>query len=155
MSVADVTTLRVERTLDAPAEDVFDAWTNPEVLRRWWGIDPSHRVPVAEVDLRVGGAYRLAMERPDGTMHTVQGEYREVSRPERLAYTWAWVEEDGSTGHVSTVTVRFRGAGARTTVVIEHSELPSAESRERHAHGWSASLTNLERCVFPGAGAAA
>jgi uncharacterized protein YndB with AHSA1/START domain len=153
MSVADVTTLRVERTLDAPAEDVFDAWTNPEVLRRWWGIEPSDRVPVAEVDVRVGGAYKLAMERPDGTVHAVQGRYREVSRPERLVYTWAWVEEDGSTGPVSIVTVHFRGAGARTTVVIEHSELPSAESRERHAHGWSACLANLERRVFRGAAA--
>jgi uncharacterized protein YndB with AHSA1/START domain len=155
MSVADVTTLRVERTFDAPAQDVFDAWTNPEVLRRWWGAEPTDRVPVAEVDLRVGGAYRLAMERPDGTTHTVQGEYREVSRPRRLVYTWAWVEADGSKGHASIVTVHFRGEGARTTVVIEHSELPSAESRERHAQGWSACLANLERRVFPAAGEAA
>jgi uncharacterized protein YndB with AHSA1/START domain len=155
MSVADVTTLRLERTMDAPAQDVFDAWTSPEVLRRWWAVDPSYRVPVAEVDLRVGGAYRLTMERPDGSTHTVQGEYREVSPPERLVFTWAWVEEDGSIGHVSTVTVTFRGAGTRTTVVIEHAGLPTAESRERHSAGWTACLTNLAQRVFAPAGDAA
>jgi uncharacterized protein YndB with AHSA1/START domain len=154
MSVADVTTLRLERTMEAPAQDVFDAWTNPEVLRRWWSPDPKGRVPVADVDLRVGGAYRIAMETPDGTRHTVQGEYREVRPPERLVYTWAWVEEDGSPGHVSTVTVSFREEGARTTVILEHSDLPSAESRERHAAGWSACLGNLAR-VFPSTGDAA
>ena len=70
MTVADVTVLRIERTFDAPAEDVFDAWTNPEVLRRWWNPYPDGRVPVAEVDARVGGAYRIGMESPDGTAHT-------------------------------------------------------------------------------------
>ncbi len=155
MSVADVTVLRIERTFDAPAEDVFDAWTNPEVLRRWWNPYPDGRVPVAEVDARVGGAYRIGMESPDGTARTVQGEYREVSRPERLVYTWAWVEEDGSTGHVSTVTVSFRDEGGRTRLVLEHSDLPTAESRERHGAGWNACLANLERRVFPGAGEAA
>jgi uncharacterized protein YndB with AHSA1/START domain len=149
MSATDSTTLRLERTFDAPAEDVFDAWTNPEVLRRWWVANPAWRTPVAEVDLRVGGAYRLSMEDPDaGTFHTVRGEYREVRRPERLVYSWCWVQDDGQTGHVSTVTVEFVEADERTTVVLEHSGLESSESRDRHRHGWAACLQTLGGRIF-------
>jgi uncharacterized protein YndB with AHSA1/START domain len=149
MSATDSTTLRLERTFDAPAEDVFDAWTNPEVLRRWWAANPAWRTPVAEVDLRVGGAYRLSMEDPDaGTFYTLVGEYREITRPERLVYSWCWEEDDGHTGHVSTVTVEFVEQGERTTVVLEHSGLESSESRDRHVHGWTACLELLGARIF-------
>ena len=149
MSAIDSTTLRLERTFDAPAGEVFDAWTNPEVLRRWWVVNPAWRTPVAEVDLRVGGAYRLSMEDPEaGTVHTVRGEYREVRRPERLVYSWCWEEGEGRTGHVSTVTVEFLQEGERTTVVLEHSDLASPESRDQHRHGWEACLEMLGTRIF-------
>jgi uncharacterized protein YndB with AHSA1/START domain len=142
-------TLRLERTFDAPAEAVFDAWTNPEVLRRWWAADGAWRTPVAEVDLRVGGGYRLSMEDPDeGTLHTVRGEYREVSRPDRLVYSWCWEEADGRSGHVSTVTVAFLGEGERTTVVLEHSGLASPQSVQQHRAGWEGCLESLRTRVF-------
>jgi len=150
VSTADSTILRLERTFHAPPEAVFDAWTHPEVLRRWWAADPDWSTPVAEVDLRVGGRYRLSMHPPDGgAAHTVAGTYLEVRRPERLVYTWAWEQEDGEMGPQTTVTVRFCAEDAeRTTVVIEHAGL-SGESRERHGAGWSACLASLERAVFP------
>lgn len=153
MSSSDsATTLRLERTFDAPAEAVFDAWTNPEVLRRWWVVDRAWRTPIAEVDLRVGGGYRLAMEDPDaGTVHTVQGVYREVSRPERLVYSWCWEEGADGESHVSTVTVEFLGEGGRTTVVLEHSDLASAESRDRHRVGWEGCLATLGERIFAAA----
>ncbi len=149
MSATDSTTLRLERSFDAPAEDVFDAWTNPEVLRRWWGASPTWRTPVAEVDLRVGGRYRLSMEDPDaGTFYTVRGEYREVRRPERLVYSWSWEQDDGQTGHESTVTVEFMERDERTIVVLEHSGLESPESRDRHEQGWGACLELFAGRVF-------
>lgn len=142
------TSLRLERTYDASPEEVFDAWTNPEVLRRWWAVDPAGRTPVADVDLRVGGRYRLSMEDPSGTRHTVGGEYHEVSRPERLVYSWCWEQDNGEPGHVSTVTVEFHADGERTNLVLEHTDLASAESRDQHAHGWNACLDILESRVF-------
>lgn len=148
MSATDSTTLRLERTFDAPAQDVFDAWTNPEVLRRWWGPGPTWRTPVAEVDLRVGGRYRLSMEDPDvGTLLTVTGEYREVRRPERLVYSWSWVQ-DGQAGHESTVIVEFVERDERTFVQLEHSGLESPQSRERHEQGWAACLELFAARVF-------
>ena len=114
------TSLRLQRTYDAPAEDVFDAWTNPEVLRRWWKANPAWTTPVAEVDLRVGGRYRISMEDPEsGKKFTAGGE-----------------QEDGELGHASTVAVDFRAEGEQTTVVLEHTGLESLESRDSHGQGW-------------------
>jgi uncharacterized protein YndB with AHSA1/START domain len=134
------TSLRIERSFDASPEEVFDAWTNPEVLKRWWAVHPDGSTPVAEVDLRPGGRYRLSMEGPDGERHTVQGEYSEVDRPRRLRYSWQWELDAGGLGPIGTVAVDFRADGSRTTVVLEHTGLPDAESRDRHAQGWSACL---------------
>jgi uncharacterized protein YndB with AHSA1/START domain len=139
------TSLRVQRTFDAPVEEVFNAWTDPEVMRRWWRANPAWTTPVAEVDLRVGGRYRISMEDPaDGSRHTVGGEYTEVTPPTRLAYSWQW-EEGGQPGdQVSAVTVDFRADGPRTTVVLEHSGLGSSESRDSHGQGWDGVLEMLQ-----------
>jgi uncharacterized protein YndB with AHSA1/START domain len=134
------TSLRIERSYDASPEEVFDAWTNPEVLRRWWAVHPQGTTPVAEVDLRPGGRYRLSMQGPDGERHTVQGEYHEVDRPNRLVYSWQWELDAGGLGPVSAVTVEFRPDGGRTTVVLSHEGLPDSGSRDRHAQGWAACM---------------
>jgi uncharacterized protein YndB with AHSA1/START domain len=151
MSATDSTTLRLERTYDATAEEVFDAWTNPEVLRRWWMVDEARRTPEADVDLRVGGSYRLSTrDAGTGSRLAVRGVYREVARPERLVYTWAWEAEDGSTGHESTVTVSFVQEGERTTVVVDHTGLPDEASRKLHSEGWEACLRILGARMFEG-----
>jgi len=138
------TTLRLERTYEAAAAEVFDAWTNPEVLRRWWYVEDTQRTALAEVDLRVGGGYRLSMEdRDSGALHSVVGEYREIRRPELLVYSWSWELDGGGTGHESTVTVRFIADGPRTTVVLVHSGLEDEGSRDRHTAGWTACLGRL------------
>ena len=145
------TELRMERRFDAAPEAVFDAWTNPEVLRRWWAAGPGWETPAAEVDLRAGGRYRLTMHDPSaGASHTVGGEYIEVRRPDRLTYTWAWEPEPGGPdmGPPSRVTVDFVADGSGTRVQILHTELAGDESRARHAHGWNAVLDNLGARVF-------
>jgi uncharacterized protein YndB with AHSA1/START domain len=149
MSTGELTTFRTERSFSASPEEVFDAWTNPEVLRRWWTRDSSWSSPGCEVDLRVGGRYVLRMRDADGELHVVGGEYREVDRPRRLVYTWRWEGDGGpNPGHVSIVTVEFHAAGDATTVVLEHSGLPSQESRTRHGAGWGSVLQRLAEAIF-------
>jgi uncharacterized protein YndB with AHSA1/START domain len=144
------TSLRIERSFDASPEEVFDAWTNPEVLKRWWAVHPDGKTPVADVDLRVGGRYRLSMENPDGERHTVGGEYREVERPKRLVYTWQWELDSGEPGDISSVTVEFIERGDHTDVVLEHTGLPDPDSRDRHARGWSACMEIFRSRGFAG-----
>src|SRR5207237_8315257 len=75
------------RVFDAPRNLVFDAYTKPELLRRWLGILGGYSMPVCEVDLRVGGTYRFVWRGPDGAEMGVRGVYREVVRPERRVHT--------------------------------------------------------------------
>jgi uncharacterized protein YndB with AHSA1/START domain len=143
-------TLRLERSFAAPPEDVFDAWTSPEVLTRWWAARPTWTSPGCEVDLRVGGRYVLRMQDDEtGDVHAVGGVYREVDRPRRLVYTWRWEGDAGlHPGHESLVTVDFVDAGDGTTVVLEHSGLASDESRVRHEAGWTGTFDNLATRIF-------
>jgi len=72
---------------------VFDAWTSPEVMRRWFHCDPDWDTPVAEVDLRVGGIVRVVMRKPDGSQVEAQGEYTLIDRPQRLVMTWTFDDD--------------------------------------------------------------
>jgi uncharacterized protein YndB with AHSA1/START domain len=81
--------VEVVRTIEAPREDVFRAWTDPEQIRSWWGPG-EFTCPEAEIDLRPGGSYRLVMQPTAGDPFVVAGTYREVEPPARLVYTWRW-----------------------------------------------------------------
>ncbi len=149
---SEVAAFRLERTFAASPDEVFDAWTSPEVLKRWWGARPTWTTPTCEVDLRVGGHYALHMLDDDGELHIVGGEYREIERPRRLVYTWCWERGGGPPpGHVSLVSVEFFANGERTTVVLEHSGLSSEESRENHGWGWNGAFEKLASRIFPDA----
>lgn len=151
MSSVEDTTLRLRRTFRASPAEVFGAWTNPEVLRRWWVRDPAWSTPDADVDLRAGGGYRLSMEDPaTGRRHTVRGEYLRVSRPDLLVYSWSWEQEDGGLGPASTVTVEFLAEENGTSVVLVHTGLEDGSSRDRHGQGWTDCLDGLAREIFTG-----
>jgi uncharacterized protein YndB with AHSA1/START domain len=152
LSPAETATLRIERTFDAPVHEVFDAWTSPEVLRRWSTVGPAWRSS-AEVDLRVGGSYRLAMTDPaTGDAHVVVGEYGEVVRTDLLVYSWSWEGVPAPERLLTTVRVEFRsvGDGERTAVLIEHTGFPSDEVAQRHEVGWLACLDQVRARVLPG-----
>ena len=86
----DDATLIIKRMLNAPPERVFQAWTSPEHIQQWMRPEPGMIVPLATMDLRVGGKFRIQMKNPDGEYFTAVGEFREVKVPERLVYTWDW-----------------------------------------------------------------
>jgi uncharacterized protein YndB with AHSA1/START domain len=138
----DDATLIVKRTLNAPPELAFQAWTSAEHIQQWMRPEPGMVVPLASMDLRVGGKYRIQMKMPDGEFFTAVGVFKEVKAPTRLVYTWDW-EKDGSgaefgevEGKPSLVTVEFLKRGKRTKFVLTHSRFATVESRDSHARGW-------------------
>lgn len=138
--------LEVRRRFDAAPERVFDAWTNPDVLRRWFAARPDWDTPAAEVDLRPGGRYRLAMRDTGQDMtRTVVGEFTEIDRPGRLVYTWAWEHSDDTE---TLVVVEFRPDGDGTEVVLTHSGFADPDTRDDHRHGWGGCLDNLDARVI-------
>jgi uncharacterized protein YndB with AHSA1/START domain len=139
-------TLRLERAFQAPAQAVFDAWTSEEVMRRWFHGQHDWETPVAEVDLRVGGAVRVVMRDPrEGTEHGGGGRYTEIDPPNRLAFTWAWDSDDDAME--SLIEVDFEEAEGATTVRFTHSALRDEESLRSHEEGWNACFDNLERAL--------
>jgi uncharacterized protein YndB with AHSA1/START domain len=135
--------LVVRRTIRAPAGRVFDAWTQPEQLRRWWGPRPV-TCESAEVDLRVGGAYRIGNRLPDGTVLWISGEFEIVEPPHRLVYTWNIEGDAPRIASRSRVTVRFEARDVGTEVVVVHERIDTEETRADHENGWNGCLANLE-----------
>jgi uncharacterized protein YndB with AHSA1/START domain len=133
----------VERTIAAPPEKVFDAWTQPETLKRWFAPSDEYTVVVDRLEVKVGGRYRIEMRHPGGNVHVAGGVYREVARPSHLVFTWAW-EGRPAMGE-SRVTVRLAPEGRGPRLVLVHELLPSAKAREEHAKGWSGILERLVR----------
>jgi uncharacterized protein YndB with AHSA1/START domain len=134
--------VRLERTFAASADDVFDAWTSPEVMRRWFHCLPDWETPSAEVDLRVGGRVRVVMRRPDGTEAGAHGEYTLIDRPNRLVMRWAF-EDDPSNEQV--IELSFSESGGSTTVLMVNSGISTDERRDAQDWGWQGCLDQLAR----------
>jgi uncharacterized protein YndB with AHSA1/START domain len=142
--VNDDKTLRIERTFQAPAEAVFRAFTNEEVLRRWWYTERGWETTEAEVDVRVGGVVRVVFRDPDKDVeYGGSGTYTEVEPPTRLAFTWSW---DGDTRR-TLIEIDFEERGGATIVRFTHSGLWDDEALRAHDEGWTKLFDNLERAL--------
>ncbi len=105
--MSDGLNLRIERTFQAPAERVFEAWTSEEVMRRWFHAEHDWETTEAEVDLRVGGEVRVVMRDPGTDVaYGGGGRYTEIDPPRRLAFTWLW-DEDAVRSHEAGWTRAF------------------------------------------------
>jgi uncharacterized protein YndB with AHSA1/START domain len=136
--------VRIERTFDAPAEDVFDAWTSPEVIRRWFRPGDGWREPSAEVDLRVGGKIGVVMRDPDGAPVRAGGEFTLIERPHRLAYTWTF---DDDPSNQQMIEMEFTERDGVTTVVFVNSDISEEERRDQQYEGWQRCFDEFERAL--------
>lgn len=136
--------VRIERTFDVPAGEVFDAWTSPEVMRRWFHCAPDWETPEAEVDLRVGGQIRVVMRRPDGTEASAQGEFQLIDRPHRLVMSWTF-EDDPS--NEQSLELFFSEADGSTTVLLLNRGISTDERRHAQDWGWHGCIDQLERLL--------
>jgi uncharacterized protein YndB with AHSA1/START domain len=137
-------TLRIERTFAAPAEAVFDAWTSPEVMRRWFHCEPDWDTPEAEVDLRVGGKIRVVMRRPDGSEIRAQGEFTLIERPHRLVMSWTFSDDPANE---QLLALSFTESEGATTVLLANSRISTDYRREEQTKGWHGCLDELDRLV--------
>ena len=134
--------LSIVRKLDAAPGKVWRALTEPEMLKKWMTPDAATKVATAEIDLRVGGRYRIVMRPPEGEEHDVRGVYREIVPNKKLVYTWAW---KSTPERESVVTIELRAAGNGTELTLRHEQFVDKEARDRHQHGWTGCLAGLEK----------
>jgi uncharacterized protein YndB with AHSA1/START domain len=155
--MTDPEPVMIERILDAPVESVWRMWTDPEHFRAWYGPDGA-TIPVAKLDVRVGGPRQVCMEvpGPDGPVQMwFTGEHREVVENERLVYTEAMSVGDGRVpeGHppATTVVVEFEDLGGRTRLVLTHHGVPADSPG---AAGWAMAFAKLAARLGGGDGGA-
>jgi uncharacterized protein YndB with AHSA1/START domain len=134
----------VRRTIAASAEDLFDAFLEPEALATW--MRPGAiRSTVARVEPRVGGRYEIIMQGESGPLpHT--GVYRVIDRPKRLVFTWRSIATEQ---RETLVTVDFLPVGTKTEVVVTH-EMLTETARPSHSRGWSSGLEHLDEACRQG-----
>jgi len=138
------TAVIVRRTISATAEELFDAWLDPEALAIW--MRPGEiRSTVATLEPRVGGRYEIVM-RGDTEVYPHTGIYRIIDRPRRLVFTWS---SRGTEQTDSLVTVEFFARGERTEVVLTHEQLPEI-ARASHTNGWTSGLERLDTAFQQG-----
>jgi uncharacterized protein YndB with AHSA1/START domain len=146
--IDNTNTVHIERTFQAPADRVFDAWTSAEVIRRWWQAEHGWETSEAEVDLRVGGAVRVVMRDPAKDVeYGGGGTYTEIDPPSRLAFTWLW---DGDTRR-TLIEIDFEESGGATRVSFTHTGLWDEAAVRSHEGGWGSILDNLKRVLEAGA----
>ena len=152
--------LVIERVFDAPRERVFDVFTQPEHLRKWWG-PKMVGIPVAEFDVRPGGKIFIAERAPDGAMNYIAGVVREIERPSRLVFAIHFADADRRrvappTGAglpsnwdgeiVSSVTFSAEGRGTRVTIRGQRSGV-TAKFSELARVGWGEALDKLAHAI--------
>ncbi|MCR9138774.1 MAG: SRPBCC domain-containing protein [Alphaproteobacteria bacterium] len=136
--------LVVERILSAPPEAVFDAWVKPELLVQWWGPE-GMSIPHHTLDVREGGAWETTMRNKDGGEVNCSGIYRVIDRPNRLVFSWAWLQADGSRGPETDIEVTFTAVDGGTKMTLDQRSFADVESRDNHGIGWNSSFNCLEK----------
>ena len=135
--------LLLTRVFDAPPGLVFDAWTDPAQVALWWG-PTGFEAPYAELDVRPGGAWRTCIRSEEHGELWSRGVYREVDRPRRLAFTFAWEEPEGVPGDEMGITVTFAAEdGGKTLMTFRQRLIGTEERRDSEAAGWSECFDKL------------
>lgn len=146
--------LVITRVFNASRDKVWKAWTEPELLKRWWG-PKGFTAPVSKIDLRVDGAYLNSMRSPEGQEFWSTGVYREIVAPARLVYTDSFADEKGNVVPAShygmvgdwplelLVTVTFEANGKKTKMILRHAGIPAGKMRELCEAGWNESFDKL------------
>jgi uncharacterized protein YndB with AHSA1/START domain len=141
-SQPDELTVHLHSVVDTRPPRVFAALTDPDQLAHWWGPH-GFTTSVIELDLRVGGKYRFAMQPPDGEPFHLHGELREVEAPFQLAYTFRWEPPDPQ--DVDTVVhISLTDLGGRTRITVDQGVFATEARTAVHEEGWTESLERLK-----------
>jgi uncharacterized protein YndB with AHSA1/START domain len=143
--VAERPSLTLTRRFRARPEKVWSAWTDPEKLIAWFGTAKARPGSLcAELDVRIGGRYRISFDDTSGEHYEVGGVYREVVPNERLVFSWAW---HSTPERESLVTVSIKPDGAGTLMIFSHEQFFDEAARDNHAKGWNELFTQLEKTL--------
>jgi uncharacterized protein YndB with AHSA1/START domain len=139
-AIDDRPALVLTRHYPVAPEKVWAAWTDPQALIHWFGPGDAGSVTVAEVDLRVGGRYRIVFGAPDGSEHEAFGRYREVVPNRRLVFSW---NRRGMADAESQVSIDLRPDAGGTALTFRHAQFQTLAVRDDHEVGWLPTFEKL------------
>lgn len=131
--------LTITRLFDAPCDLVFKVWTTPEHIPNWWG-PRGYTTLSCNVDLRVGGSWRVTSRHDDGSTTAETGTFLDVEKPSRLVMTHAW---ENQTAAETIVTITFAEEGSKTRMTFHQASFASIDTRDGHVGGWNESFDML------------
>ena len=148
MEIKERPFLTLNRHYPVAPEKVYRAWTDAKAIKRWWGPAGPDAVAVAELDVRVGGRFRICFGGPQGNDHEITGVYREVVPNRKLVFTWTWPRTTPE--RQSVVALVFRAVQGGTALDLRHEQLFDETVRDNHRRGWTESLVKLEEFLRAG-----
>ena len=133
----------IRRHYPVAPQKVWDAWTDPETLIKWFGFSPNgSRSTTAEMEVHVGGRFRIGFASPDGEMNVVSGVYQEVVEQRRLVFTWAF---QSTPERVSRISIDLAPAAGGTELHFVHDRFFDQQARDNHERGWTAMFDNFAK----------
>ncbi|OYU95894.1 MAG: ATPase [Burkholderiales bacterium PBB5] len=136
--------VRIERRYPFAVDKVWRAWTEPQALSLWFGNSQPGAVTEAEINLQVGGRYRIVTRLPDGGTNEVSGEYQQVLPHRRLVFTWAW---RSTPERVSRVSIDFVAQDGGTALHFVHDQFFDEQARINHERGWTTIFKQLDAAL--------
>lgn len=134
--------IELERTIKAPIDKVWAAWTQADMLGKWFAPGDMG-VEVHSCEVKIGGQYEITMVGDDGR-HTATGTYTAIDEPKRLAMTWNWTGE-GAMPNDTDLEITLEPVDGGTRLVLLHTRLPNQDAADHHTEGWVGCLANLEK----------
>lgn len=125
--------VRIERHYPVAPEKVWRAWTDPQVMSQWFGAGMNGPGATVEIDLQVGGSFRIAFPGPNGESHEARGVYQEVMAPERLVFSWFW---KSTPERVSRISIDLKRVAAGCDLSFVHDRFFDDQARINHERGW-------------------
>jgi len=135
--------IRISHDFSAPPQQIWQAWTDPQMVKSWFGSDPNGKVLEASLDVQVGGAFEVTFRNSDETRYTCMGSYKEVEQDQKLVFTWTWRDRPEI---VELVTVLLQAEPDGTRMIFEHSNIDS-QTTHNYETGWKSTFEKLERAL--------
>jgi uncharacterized protein YndB with AHSA1/START domain len=137
--------LTIVRQYQSTPDKVWNSWTTSAALKQWMAPSRDFTTTVVELDVRVGGRYRINMKGPDGAEHDISGVYRRITPQRKLEFTWSW---KSTPERESLVVIELRPTAQGTELTLTHSQFVDQEACDRHNEGWHGCLGQLEQFLL-------
>ncbi|HLF53428.1 SRPBCC family protein [Flavobacterium sp.] len=149
--------LIITREFNSPRELVWKAWTEPAMIKKWWG-PKGYTCPSCEVDFKTGGKYFFCMRSPEGKDFWSTGIYKEIAPMERIVFTDSFADEKGNVVPAThygmegfplelMVTVTFEDHNGNTKMTLKHIGIPTGEITDMTNVGWNESFDKLDESI--------